>query len=446
MAHGSAPVTLKDVRSIVAAEPFRLSVPAKAVLTALMILGVAAFFIEMLGGDVRHAWMALHVNFLFWLILSAAASGFTGVFHICNAQWARPVRRLFESALPFFTITPLILVVLSFGAEHLFVWTHKPIPGKEMWLQHWYVFGRDVIALVLLVVVTRKNVHYSLRKDIGAIRGGLTGLPQSELTRWSGKEYDDYVAGWSGDHRSEVKQADDRMGRLSPIVVMLYAAVLTLISWDQIMSVDPYWYSTMFGGFVFMSGVYLAVAWVCCAIWLARDFSPLLRSKIQRSTLHDVGKLLFGFGIFWAYLFWCHYLPIWYGNIPEETGWIITRLRLNPWHDFAWCVLAFSWMVPFLLGLSRDVKQVPVLLFCTALFPITGLWLQSYLLFTPTLYPHEIPLGFTDIAVFLGFLGAFLLTAGKFLERAPLIPFGDLYIPVPAHRGTDLAPAWYSPN
>src|SRR5262249_36924478 len=159
-----------------------------------------------------------------------------------------------------------------------------------------------------------------------------------------------------------------------------------------------------------MGAVYLAMAWNSMWVGLVRSSHPLFTLKVERRTLHDLGKLLFGFGIFWTYLFWSHYLPIWYGNMPEETQYIILRLREQPWHDVAWMVLAMCFIIPFLLGLSRDVKQTPPLLFCTGMIVACGLWLEHYLLFTPSLYPHEIPFNVTDIAVTLGFFGAFLLS------------------------------------
>ena len=119
-------------------------------------------------------------------------------------------------------------------------------------------------------------------------------------------------------------------------------------------------------------------------------------------------------------------MPIWYGNLPEETAWIILRLREEPCHTVAWFVFGMSFIIPFFLGLSRDVKQVPVLLGATGLIAAIGLWVQQYLLFSPTHYPDIVAIGLTDVAVGLAFLGAYVLSSVWFLKRYPLIPFGDL--------------------
>lgn len=431
MSHGVSPVSLKDVPAIVGAEPFRLPMIWKGLAVAFIVLGMAVFAFQVFAGDdAKHLWLAIHVNFVFWFGLAAASTVFSAVFQICNAQWSRPIRRLFESASTFFFYCPVLLLILYFfkSYEHLFVWVHEPAPGKEGWLTPNFVYVRDIFAMIVLVALGRRVVHYSIRQDVGAVRSGLTGLPKESLTRWHDKEYDRYVGDWGADAKNELVKTSNSLSRLSPVVVAAYAVVMSLVAFDLVMSVDPHWYSTLFGAFIFMSAGYLALAWCSMLVAIARVSHPLFTQKIERRTLHDLGKLLFGFGIFWAYLMWSHYLPIWYGNMPEETGYMILRLRDKPWHDFAWLVLTFCFILPFLLGLSRDVKQVPALLFCTGMIAACGLWLMLYLLITPSLYRSVIPFNLTEVSVTLAFFGGFLLSSASFLEKAPLMPFGDLYV------------------
>jgi hypothetical protein len=121
-------------------------------------------------------------------------------------------------------------------------------------------------------------------------------------------------------------------------------------------------------------------------------------------------------------------LPIWYGNLPEETAYIILRLREYPWRSVAWLVLGLCFIVPFFLGISRDLKQVPVLLAGTAVVALTGLWIQYFLLFAPSLFPNIVSIYFRDFAIAIGFLGLFIRGVVYYLERYPLVPFGDLLI------------------
>ena len=107
MAHGEFSVSKSDIASIVEAQPLKISSVARFVLILLIFVGLLAFAHELANGDAKHAWTSFHVNFLYWFCVAAAASCFSAVFHICNAQWSRPIARLFQAALPFLQWSPL---------------------------------------------------------------------------------------------------------------------------------------------------------------------------------------------------------------------------------------------------------------------------------------------------------------------------------------------------
>ncbi len=430
MAHSLSPVSKKDVGTILEAEPFALPVAYSVVLYLLIAAAVLAFVVGIMGDaeQSRLSWLSFHTNLLFWLALATASAGFSAVFHICNAQWARPLRRLYESTVTFLPFMIVGLGVFYFGHDQIFVWANEPIEGKAVWLNSPAVFFRDIFFYAILAYLISRVVKLSVGRDILATRSDLMGLPASRSARWGGALLDHYVQGWNVKAGSTtIKAMTLQITRLSPAVVIFYAIGMSLIAFDLIMSVDPHWYSTLFGAFIFMSAVYMATAWAAISVGFARELHPIFRAKIERRTLHDLGKLLFGFGIFWAYLFWSHYLTIWYGNIPEETQWVVTRLRNEPWHGFAWVIFGASFIIPFLIGLSRDAKQMPHLLFATAVIVLCGMWLQMYLLIVPTLYNESIPLSWRDLVIAFGFMAGLMLCQARFLSRVPLIPFGDLY-------------------
>jgi hypothetical protein len=344
----------------------------KVIASLLIVLGVFGFIAELVRGDARHAWTALQVNFVFWFALAAAASCFPAVFYLCAARWSRPVERICAAMCPFFLCLPWVLVVLWYGRQDLFVWATEPVPGKELWLNPSFVYTRDIAACLLLAVFAYKLNYYSLRK--------------------------------------ETQEVDAQLSLLSPLVVAAYALVMSLIAWDQIMSVDPRWYSAVFGVFYLVGAAYLALAFCCTSAAIMQSAGTVFSKTITGKTLDDLGKLLFGFGLLWVYLFWSHYLPIWYGNMPGETEWVIIRLHDQPWQSIAWVVLGASFVVPFFVGLSRSARRLPLLLFATGLIVAAGLWLEHYLLFAPTLYPHELPLGLVDLYITLGFLGVAMTT------------------------------------
>jgi hypothetical protein len=430
MSHGQETYSSEDIKKIVEAPPLYASKLLHRILYLLIFLGVASFFSEFIASDEgkKHVWVSMHVNFLYWFGAAAASSGFAATFHICNAQWVRPLRRIFESAYPFLMISPLFFLFLHFGAPYIYLWAQVPIAGKEKWLTVPFLYSRDFIAVLLLAwIIGQVVVKGTLTLDFTAIRGGLVkiGKESPAYSRWFGMNADRYIAKGASPEKA-IRNTYNRMGRFSPVCIMVYALSMSLLAFDLLMSVDPHWYSTMFGGFYFMSSVYLAVAFVTVGVGYVLGNSELFQQAIKKKTLHDLGKLLFGFGIFWAYLFWSHYLPIWYGNMPEETGFIILRLREYPWRNIAWIVLGMCFVIPFILGISRDVKQIPSLLALTGIIAAVGLWLQYYLLFAPTLYPNVISINIIDVGIGLGFLGFYSLLALKYLASVPLIPFGDL--------------------
>ncbi|MCB0359481.1 MAG: hypothetical protein KDD44_07585, partial [Bdellovibrionales bacterium] len=301
MSQSPSPVDVHDVPTIVEAEPVSISSGARLILWLLVLVGLVFFVLSLNGPDPRKAWVAYHVNVTFFVAISMAGAGFTAVFHICNAQWVRPIRRIFESFSAFLPLAILLFAIGYLGHTYIFEWAHVPAPGKADWLTPQFVYGRNLLGLLLLAALIRKAVYLSLRRDIGAVRGGLTGVPESRRERWSNSRFDKFMVGWPSDAVSGLKEASDSLWILSPVIVMVYALVMTMFAFDMIMSVDFHWFSTLFGALYFMSAVYVAFAGVSMGLGLLRELHPLFRAKIERRTLHDHGKLLFGFGIFWAY-------------------------------------------------------------------------------------------------------------------------------------------------
>jgi hypothetical protein len=426
MSFGKPNISLDDVPAIVTAAPPKVSSTLKMVMAAFVIIGAASLFF-LLSKDSKQAWTTFQVNVLYWLMLSAASSGFAAVFQICAAEWSRPIRRIFESASGYltFAVFPMLAIFIFHGFEDIFPWSHEEIKGKEVWLSANFLYIRDILSILLFVFLVKRLINLGLAMDINAIRGGLTGVDSANLARWQDKQFDHLVV--KGDPQTKIGEMFSAKGMLSPVIVVCYGFIFSLIAWDQVMSVDPHWFSTLFGPFIFISGVFVTMSWNAMAMSFARNIHPLFKQKIIRPTLHDLGKLMFGFGIFWTYLFWSHYLTIWYGNLPEETGWIILRLRKEPWHTLSWFAFWSLFFFPFMFGLSKDIKQVPELLFAGASVVAVGIWLMFYIMIVPGQFPTVIPLSFLDLGVTLGFLGVFVLLAIRYLERVPLIPFGDMY-------------------
>ena len=212
---------------------------------------------------------------------------------------------------------------------------------------------------------------------------------------------------------------------LSPIFGILYAVVLSLLAFDLIMSLDPHWVSTLFGAYYFITSFYAALAAILLLSALGRK--PLgLENFIQPKHFHDLGKLLLGFCLIAGDFFYSQFLVIWYGNLPEETRYVILRVRESNWEPIAWTVLICSFAIPFVVLLSRKIKMIPGAMIALTSLILGGLWLERFLLVVPSLWKGDFfPFGYVETAVTAGFLGVFALCVIFFLQKFPLLPFSD---------------------
>ena len=159
------------------------------------------------------------------------------------------------------------------------------------------------------------------------------------------------------------------------------------------MSLDPHWYSSLLGGYFFVGSFYTGIAALYLVTRLAAK-SEALRSQIHPRHFHDLGKLLFAFCLFTGYLFYAQFLVIWYGNMPEETSYVILRVKLTPWEPLAWVVLCMTLVAPFLLLLSRKAKLLRLPAILISLIILVGMWLEKLILVAPSLWKQgTIPTG-----------------------------------------------------
>ena len=142
---------------------------------------------------------------------------------------------------------------------------------------------------------------------------------------------------------------------------------------------------------------------------------------MESSHFHDIGKLLFAFCLMWADFFYVQFVVIWYGNISEETAYVIARTMIAPWNSLAWAVFIICFAMPFILLLNKRIKTkpIPMLIICSLI--LLGIWLEHFLLLAPVFYPDatSLPIHFTDGLISLGFLGLIVLAITYFLKLFP---------------------------
>jgi hypothetical protein len=394
----------------------------------LVAIGVVSFLVG-LRSDPRAAWLAYQSNFVFYATLSQAGVVLGSALVIVGARWAGPVRHVAESLAAWVPVSLVLAVVGTFGHEVIFAnWIHGAPPGKEGWLNLPRVFATDLgvmgVMTVLTIVYLKASFRPSLR-DAAESAPRARGLFQSWTRDWKGDE-------------AEWEASQKRLRVLAPILCLLYAFGYTLIGFDQVMSLSPSWFSTIFGWYFCWGGWLSAVAATAFLCVLLRR-SPGWAEEITKPRMHDLGKMVFAFSIFWMYLFFGQYIVIWYGNLPEETQFFQARLGSlflqDSWHfesaflDEPYVKTALvagvgCWIIPFFVLLGQAPKKTPVILGTVTAISLGGFWLERNVLVWPSLVPGDGMswAGPVQFGIALGFLGAFVLTFLVFSRIFPTLP------------------------
>ena len=375
----------------------------------LCLLGVAGFIAGVLGDPAR-AWTALVWNWAFWSGLSLAGAVLVAAASISQGAWLRPLRRFAEALTAFLPVSYAIMIVLFFGIEHVYSWVGDPPPAKAAWLDATFFIAREAVIVAVVYGFALALVYWSMRPDLGRLAVRVTG--------WRAGLYARLTAGWRG-LDPELERAHRNRAVLAPAMIVSWALLWTIWAWDWLMSIDPHWYSTLFGAWIFMTHFLAAIGATAVLACLLRGYRSF-DEAVDRRALHDIGKMLFAFTIFWTYLFFAQYLVIWYGRLPEETHFV--RLRLwESYQPVATIVLAAVFLVPFLGLLGVRPKRTPALLTAFALVSLLGIWLFHMLIVAPGVFPESIAFGWIEVAVAAGMFGAFALAMIAFLAAFPAI-------------------------
>ncbi len=375
-------------------EKLRRPLPAGlvAVLVLLVAVGVATFLLLVLGASSARAWHAYLVNWLFWTGLSEAGVLFAASQVISKSRWSHPVRRFAEASVAFLPVSFVLFLVLWIGRAHIFPWVTAPVAEwpKGFWLRDWFVFGRDGLGLLLMYGLSFWFVYHSLRADTA-----------------------------TGD---ELARHEERLSRISGGLVVTYALVMSLLAFDLIMSLAPHWLSNLLGAYFFMAAWLMGLMTLALTTIFWRRHLGLER-LVTPKTLHDLGKLCFGFTVFWAYLFFSQFIVIWYGNMPEETSFMMLRLAEEPWRSIGILMVILVFVVPFWGLMGVVPKKTPAILGTFAVISLVGLWLDRWVFVVPSIVQSapRAPLGWPELLVTAGFAGLWGLSHAFFARRYPIV-------------------------
>ena len=208
----------------------------------------------------------------------------------------------------------------------------------------------------------------------------------------------------------------------APIIIVVYVITYTLFCTEMLGGIDVVWYANMFGGFNFVGNIFMGWCMLVLLTTYIRSFTPGFKRTVTNQQYWDLGKLMFGFTMFWGYLFFSHFLPQWYGNLPEETQWLILRTREFPWKGWSYVTFTMCFILPFILLLSRDLKRTPAAISTVAVIVLLGIWSEKYVVIMPNFSPNVIPFSGLELGFFFGFLGVYGLSVLGFLSKFPYTP------------------------
>ena len=392
---------------------------ANLLILAFIVVGVVSFYMRW-RQDPQAAWISYITNWLYFTSVSMGGLLLAVATWITKAKWNWSMRRVNQSFVAFLPLSfLLVLPMLSLG-ESYFPWIEMMagdpvVQNKSAYLNMPFLIARNILGLAALFGVALYFVYLALRPDMG-----LT----DQRTEAGGKSEEAWRArltrGWMGQEKEQVRSYK-RMTTIAPVFVIMYAVVMTMLSYDWIMSLEPHWFSTMLGPWFFMGAFWAGIA--ATALWsmYLRTQHEDFHRHIGLQQRHDIGKLAFAFCVFWTYLFFSQYIVIWYGKLPWEQAWIVRRSD-EVWGGLSGLVILLCFVIPFAGLIGRKSKTKPVLLAFFTSVILVGMWLERYVMLAPSLH-HEGDPVFTIWQPLIGlmFLGLYLGAVRWFLTTFPAI-------------------------
>lgn len=383
------------------AKKLELNGSTNSLVYALMGVGLLTFVVGLLTNAPR-AWHAYLLNHTFFMGLGIGAFFYLIIHYLAFAGWNVAVRRVTESFATYLVFAFAFNVILFFGLGKIYPWMDHDmmmhdhiLHGKTGYFALPFYILRTLFFFAATVFFAMKMVGNSTKQDE---EGGVDLL--------------------------------NRQKPLAALGLVIFAPMFTIFAVDLIKSLDPKWFSTMFGVYVFIGFVQLTSAAMILAVRRLQKAGYL--QVVTADHFHDMGKYMFGFTVFWAYIGVSQYLLIWYANLPEETTFYLMRQRPGwLWVSIALPILRF--ILPFLMLLPRAAKRNSAYLEKVALIVVLGAWIDLNYLIMPQAH-ESFGISWMDIGLFLGFLGFFSFAVRRFLSRHNTVPVNDPFLHETMHH------------
>ncbi len=389
---------------VTSTQPYTFPQRNKMIAIVMMVIGVVAIAAQFITGHPQKWGNMLMNNFIF-MGMALGATFFLAVQYVAEVGWSAVIKRVLEAMGQYLLFAGSFMVIIWFAGHHdLYHWTHEGltdpkspeydaiIDGKSGYLNQPFFVIRMLLYFVIwagFAILCRKN---SMAMDANL--------------------------GTAVDYYNKNK-------RMATAFLVLFAITSSTMAWDFIMSIEPHWFSTMFGWYTF-AGMFitsLSALMFILAYLKSKGYLP----EVTSNHIQDVGKFMFAFSIFWTYLWFCQFMLIWYANLPEEVTYFMLR---QDHYKAIWLGAFFvNFIVPFLVLMTRDAKRKMKLLMVMSVVLFIGHWLDYFIMIIPGAMiqqshgSHMVfgQVGLMEIGTTIGFLGLFMYVVQHHLSKAPLI-------------------------
>jgi hypothetical protein len=374
----------------------------------LLLVGLGSFGGAMATGNETHAWGGWLIGLTFALGLGVFGTLWNAIQYVTRASWSVPLRRIPEAMSSWVLPTVVLAPLTVLGAHTLYHWSHAEALEHDALLAH-------------------KSPFLNIPGFVGSIVGIMLvyAVFTFVINRCSTQQ----------DEQPDPARAK-RSTIASAIFLLIFAPTISVLSWYLLMSLTPHWFSTMFSVLLFTDIMQtgLAVIALVAAVFVARG---VMKGVINENHLHDVTKMAYAFTGFWAYIYFCQYLLIWYPNIPEETTYFLARQE-NGWLTWLLVLPVIKFVIPFIWLTPREAKRKPWSVIPMMILLLVGQFVELFVMVSPSLsHGHEAVHAFMpmwELGITLGFIGAFMLLAGWVFSRHAAVPVKDPYLGAGLHH------------
>lgn len=345
------------------------------------------------------AWVDFLVNNIYFVTVAVSGVFFLAVTGVLQASWITPYKRIPEAMTKYLPYGFALMLLTFFGLHDLYEWTHTEVVKndpiliqKVAWLNTAGFMSRMVIIFMAWIFCGRRLLGLSKKQDEGV-------------------------------------DVADKLISTSALSLVLFSFAIFVAAFDWLMSVEPHWFSTIYGVGFFAGSFVSGMTFICLITIKLREWG-YLEGVVNDNHFHDMGKWMFGFSVFWAYIWLSQFLLIWYANIPEETEYYV--LRMDHWGYAFWANLIINFAIPFFGLMTRAAKRSTTRLKIIGSVILFGHFLDLYLMVAPKIFEvnsiHSLKssgFGALQFLSWLGYLGLFILVVGKALAGNKLVSTGD---------------------